>query len=47
LGVTMVNGVFAYHSFARSRLASFFLLIGSGVVAIFSFIISTALGVIR
>ncbi len=47
LGVTVVNGFFAYHSFARSRLASFFLLIGSGVVAIFGFIISMAFGVVR
>jgi hypothetical protein len=47
LGVTLVNAIFAYHSFNRSRLASFFLLAGSGVVAIFSFIISTAFGAIR
>jgi hypothetical protein len=47
LGVTLVNGAFAYHSFVRSRLASFFLLITSGVVAIFSFIISSAFGVVR
>jgi hypothetical protein len=47
LGVTVVNAFFAYHSFGRSRLASFFLLIGSAVVAIFSFIISTAFGVVR
>jgi hypothetical protein len=47
LGVTVVNAYFAYHSFGRSRLASFFLLMGSGVVAIFSLIISTAFGVVR
>ncbi|MDB5179030.1 MAG: hypothetical protein JWN01_973 [Patescibacteria group bacterium] len=47
LGVTLVNGYFAYHGFGRSRLASFFLLTGSGVVAIFSFIISMAFGVVR
>jgi hypothetical protein len=47
LAVTLVNVVFAYRSFGRSRLASFFLLTGSGVVAIFSFIISTAFGVVR
>ncbi len=47
LVVTLVNTVFAYQSFGRSRLASFFLLTGSAVVAIFSFIISNALGAIR
>jgi len=47
LGVTLANGLFAYHSFARSRLASFFLLIGSVIVAIFAFIISMAFGAIR
>lgn len=47
LGVTVVNTWFAYHSFLRSRLASFFLLISSVVVAIFSFIISSAFGVVR
>ena len=47
LAVTLANGWFAYHSFGRSRLASFFLLTGSGVVAIFSLIISTALGAVR
>jgi hypothetical protein len=47
LAVTLVNVVFAYHSFGRSRLASFFLLTGSGVVAVFSLIISTAFGVVR
>jgi hypothetical protein len=45
--VTLANGYFAYHSFSRSRLASFFLLAGAGVVAIFSYIISSAFGVIR
>src|SRR6266576_2102405 len=30
LVVTLANSYFAYHSFARSRLASFFLLVGSG-----------------
>ena len=47
LGVTLANGYFAYHSFGRSRLASFYLLTGSAVVAIFSLIISTAFGAIR
>jgi hypothetical protein len=45
--VTLVNATLAYQGFSRSRLASFFLLIGSGVVAVFSFIISTAFGVVR
>ena len=45
--ITLANTVFAYHSFSRSRLASFFLLAGSAVVAIFSLIISTAFGAIR
>lgn len=47
LGVTVVNGAFAYHSFVRSRLASFYLLIASVVVGIFAFIISSAFGAIR
>ena len=47
LAVTLVNGLFAYHSFSRSRLASFYLLIGSDVVAIFAFIISVAFGGIQ
>ena len=47
LGVTVVNGLFAYHSFGRSRLASFFLLIASAVVAIFATIISLAFGAVR
>ena len=45
-GITMANGAFAYFGFNRSRLASFFLLAASGVVAIFSFIISMAFGAI-
>jgi hypothetical protein len=47
LGVTVVNDIFAYHSFGRSRLASFFLLINSVVVGIFCLIISGAFGVVR
>ena len=47
LVLTLANGYFAYNTFSRSRLASFFLLVGSGVVAIFSFIISNAFGVVR
>lgn len=45
--VTFSNGLFAYYSFGRSRIASFFLLTGSAVVAIFSFIISMAFGAVR
>ena len=47
LGMTIVNTLFAYHSFTRSRLASFFLLVTALVVAIFSFIISQAFGAVR
>jgi len=47
LAISAINSFFAYHSFSRSRLASFFLLMGSGVVAIFSFIIANAFGVVR
>lgn len=47
LFVTAANGVFAYFSFGRNRIASFFLLTGSAVVAIFSFIISMAFGAVR
>ncbi len=45
--ITVVNAVFAYHSFGRSRLASFFLLTTGLVVAIFSLIIAQAFGTIR
>ncbi|HVQ43605.1 MAG TPA: hypothetical protein VMT30_01415 [Candidatus Saccharimonadia bacterium] len=45
--VTVVNTVFAYHSFLRSRLASFFLLVTSLVVAVFAFIIAQAFGAVR
>ena len=45
--VSVANGAFAYNSFSRSRLGSFFLLSGAGVVAIFAAIISTAFGVVR
>ncbi len=47
LGVILVNSVVAYQAFARSRLASFYLLLGATVVAIFSFVIANALGVVR
>jgi hypothetical protein len=47
LVISILNAVFAYYSFRRNRLASFFLLTGSGVVAIFSLIISTAFEVVR
>lgn len=45
--ITIVNGVFAYHSFAKSRLASFFLLVTALVVAIFGYIIASAFGAVR
>lgn len=47
LGVTILNGLFAYHSFGRSRLVSFFLLSTSNVVAAFGFIVAAAFGVVR
>jgi hypothetical protein len=47
LGITLVNGLFAYHSFNRSRLGSFFLLVAAVVVGIFSFIIAQAFGAVR
>ena len=47
LGVTLVNAVIAYQAFGRSRLASFYLILGAMVVAIFGFVISNALGVVR
>lgn len=43
LVTVVINGLLAYQAFNRSRLASFFLLTGGGVVAIFCFIISNAL----
>ncbi len=42
LGVSVVNGVLAYQVFDRSRIASFYLLAGAGVVALFCLIISNA-----
>ena len=47
LAVTALNAVFAYQSFNRSRLGSFFLLVASVVVAGFSFIIASAFGAVR
>lgn len=47
LAITVVNAIFAYHSFTRSRLASFFLLVTSVVVGIFGFIIAQAFGAVR
>lgn len=44
LGVILVNSVLAYQAYGRNRLASFFLLSGSGVVVIFCLIIANALG---
>ena len=40
--VAIVNTVFAFQAFTRSRLSSFFLLVGSVVVVFFCFIISNA-----
>jgi hypothetical protein len=45
--ITVINAVFAYHGFSRSRLASFFLLVTSLVVAVFGFIIAQAFGSVR
>ena len=45
--ITLINGIFAYHSFSRTRLGSFFLLVAAVVVGIFSFIIAQAFGAIR
>jgi hypothetical protein len=45
--ITVVNAVFAYHSFTRSRLASFFLLVTAVVVSVFGFIIAQAFGAVR
>jgi hypothetical protein len=45
--VTITNGLFAYHSFARSRLASFFLLVAADVVGVFGIIIASAFGAVR
>ncbi|HSX02340.1 MAG TPA: hypothetical protein VLI05_03420 [Candidatus Saccharimonadia bacterium] len=42
LSITLVNGVLAYQAFTRSRIASFFLLIGSDVIVLFCLIISNA-----
>jgi hypothetical protein len=47
LGVTLINSALAYRAFTRSRLASFYLLAGAVVVAIFSLIIANALGSVR
>lgn len=47
LGITMMNAIFAYSSFNKSRLASFFLLVTSVVVGIFGAIIAQAFGAIQ
>jgi hypothetical protein len=44
LVIALVNGFFAYHSFNRSRLASFFLLVTGLLVAVFAYIIAQAFG---
>lgn len=45
--VIIVNAVLAYQTYARSRLASFFLITGSLVVALFCLVIGNALGAAR
>lgn len=47
LGITIMNAIFAYNSFNKSRLASFFLLVTSVVVGIFGAIIAQAFGAIQ
>jgi hypothetical protein len=44
--VTLINTAFAYSSYMRSRLASFFLLSGAVVVAVFGLIVSGAFGAV-
>ena len=44
--VTLTNAAFGYSSYNRSRLASFFLLSGAVVVAIFTLIIANAFGAV-
>jgi len=46
VSISAVNGVLAFQAFSRSRLASFFLLVGSVVVALFCLIISNAFAVV-
>ncbi len=46
LGVTILNTILAIESFNRSRIASFFLMVGALVVALFCLIISNAFAVI-
>ncbi len=43
LAATIVNGVLAYQTFGRSRVSSFLLLAGAGVVALFCLVIANAL----
>jgi uncharacterized BrkB/YihY/UPF0761 family membrane protein len=43
LGLTLINGILAYRVFSRSRITSFFLLVGAVVAAMFCLIISNAL----
>lgn len=47
LVVTVANATLAFQAFTRSRLSSFFLLIGAGVVSVFALVIANALGVVR
>ncbi len=46
LGVTIVNAVLAAASFTRSRITSFFLLIGAFVTSLFCLIIATAFSLV-
>jgi len=46
IGVTIVNSYLAVLSYSKSRITSFYLMVGSIVVAIFSIIISFAFTVI-
>ncbi len=46
LSITVVNGVLAFQAFGRSRLASFYLLVGAVVVALFCLIISNAFAMV-
>lgn len=44
--VTIVNATLAFYSFSRSRIVSFYLLIGAFVVSLFCLIIGTAFAVV-
>ncbi len=46
LSIALVNGVLAFQAFGRSRIASFFLLVGANVVTLFCLIISNAFSMV-